>query len=100
MSALYSSLPDDAERGPPPAGWLQFGAQSELKLDLEPTRMVEPKPGRLVLFPSTMWHGTVHFKAGERLSVAFDVASQRSHRMGFSRTAPHPRRGLATTDFV
>ncbi|HEY9552039.1 putative 2OG-Fe(II) oxygenase [Allosphingosinicella sp.] len=76
-SALYISLPDDAERGPPPAGWLQFGAQSELKLDLEPTRMVEPKPGRLVLFPSTMWHGTVPFEEGERLSVAFDVARPR-----------------------
>ena len=36
--------------------------------------MIEPKPGRLVLFPSTMWHGTEPFAAGERLTVAFDVA--------------------------
>ena len=40
-------------------------------------RYVEPRPGRLVLFPSWMWHGTVPFGAGERLTVAFDVAPPR-----------------------
>jgi Putative 2OG-Fe(II) oxygenase len=30
--------------------------------------------GRLVLFPSTNWHGTLPFDEGERLSIAFDVA--------------------------
>ncbi|MBK9588986.1 MAG: hypothetical protein IPO50_10640 [Sphingomonadales bacterium] len=39
-------------------------------------RLIEPKPGRLVMFPSTMWHGTVPFDAGERLTVAFDVPRQ------------------------
>ncbi|HYD23379.1 MAG TPA: putative 2OG-Fe(II) oxygenase [Croceibacterium sp.] len=37
-------------------------------------RTIEPRPGRLVLFPSAMWHGTRPFPAGERLTVAFDVA--------------------------
>lgn len=74
-SALYIALPDEAERGPPPAGWLTLGEpQAELGLDLPPFRTVEPRPGRLVLFPSTMWHGTRPFDAGERLTVAFDVA--------------------------
>lgn len=73
-SAFYVALPEEAERGPAPAGWIRFGAQSELNLDLAPTRMIEPKPGRLVLFPSIMWHGTVPFNEGERLTVAFDVA--------------------------
>lgn len=74
-SALYVALPDEAERGPAPAGWLTLGEpQAELRIDLEPFRLVEPKPGRLVLFPSTMWHGTRPFDAGERLTVAFDVA--------------------------
>ena len=41
------------------AGWLALGEpQAELGLDLPPFRLIEPKPGRLVLFPSTMWHGT------------------------------------------
>ena len=39
----------------------------------EPCRKIEPKPGHLVLFPSWMWHGTVPFTQGERLTVAFDV---------------------------
>lgn len=74
-SALYVSIPQAAERGGDAAGWLSLGQpQAELGVDLPPTRMVEPKPGQLVLFPSTMWHGTVPFAAGERLTVAFDVA--------------------------
>jgi tetratricopeptide (TPR) repeat protein len=73
-SALYISLPGEAELGAPDAGWLTLGEASGLGLDLPPIRAVEPKPGRLVLFPSTMWHGTRPFAAGERLTVAFDVA--------------------------
>jgi hypothetical protein len=35
---------------------------------------VAPQPGRLVLFPSMLWHGTVPFSArAERLTIAFDV---------------------------
>jgi tetratricopeptide (TPR) repeat protein len=73
-SAFYVALPPPGERGPEPAGWLTLGEATELGLDLPPFRTVEPKPGRLVLFPSTMWHGTRPFAAGERLTVAFDVA--------------------------
>lgn len=74
-SALYVALPGEEARGPAPAGWLTLGEpQAELRIDLAPFRLVEPKPGRLVLFPSTMWHGTRPFAAGERLTVAFDVA--------------------------
>lgn len=71
-SAFYVALPEAA---PEPAGWLTLGVpQAELGIDLPPIRLVEPRPGRLVLFPSTLWHGTVPFEAGERLTVAFDVA--------------------------
>lgn len=74
-SALYVGLPSEADRGPAPAGWLALGQpQEDLKLGLEPVRLIEPKPGRLVLFPSTMWHNTIAFDAGERLTVAFDIA--------------------------
>jgi tetratricopeptide (TPR) repeat protein len=74
-SALYVALPDPSARGPEPAGWLALGEPpAELKLDLPAFRLVEPRPGRLVLFPSTMWHGTKPFAEGERLTVAFDVA--------------------------
>jgi len=71
-SALYISLPGEMNGE---EGWLTLGEpQAELGLDLPPTRVIEPKPGRLVLFPSTMWHGTRPFTEGERLTVAFDVA--------------------------
>ena len=74
-SALYVSLPDADVLGPAPAGWLELGASPpDLYLGLPAYQRIEPKAGRLVLFPSTMWHGTVPFDDGERLTVAFDVA--------------------------
>lgn len=74
-SAFYVSLPAPAEAGPPPSGWLALGAPpQELGLEFEPIARIEPRPGRLVLFPSIMWHGTEPFGAGERLTAAFDVA--------------------------
>ena len=60
--------------GAPPAGWIKFGEPpSELGLDIPAYAEVEPREGRLVMFPSTMWHSTVPFEAGERLVLAFDV---------------------------
>jgi hypothetical protein len=73
-SAFYVALPDAAQLGPAPAGWISFGTPpTELGLDLPSYRQIEPKPGRLALFPSTMWHSTLPFNDGERLVVAFDV---------------------------
>ena len=74
-SALYVALPDRASAEADDAGWLTLGEPDrKLGVDLPPWRKVEPKPARLVLFPSWMWHGTVRFAEGERLTVAFDVA--------------------------
>jgi tetratricopeptide (TPR) repeat protein len=72
-SALYIELPPGLGEGE--AGFLTLGEpQAQLKLDLPLTRLIEPKPGRLALFPSWMWHGTRPFGAGERMTIAFDVA--------------------------
>ena len=72
-SALYVVLPPDLDRDH--AGWLTLGEpQAQLGVDVPPHRMIEPKPGRLALFPSWMWHGTRPFGEGERMTVAFDVA--------------------------
>jgi tetratricopeptide (TPR) repeat protein len=57
------------------AGWLKFG-QPGLPTTprLEAERFQRPEPGRLVLFPSYMWHGTVPFTSNaRRLSLAFDL---------------------------
>lgn len=73
-SAFYVALPAKGADEPENAGWLTLGEPDEkLRLDLPPWREVEPKPGQLVLFPSWMWHGTVPFAKGERLTAAFDV---------------------------
>lgn len=77
-SALYISLPPSlgASDGDN-AGWLSLGESREVAPSLAPFRLIEPKPGRLVLFPSTMWHGTRPFPKGERLTIAFDIARPR-----------------------
>ncbi|PTR05661.1 MULTISPECIES: putative 2OG-Fe(II) oxygenase [unclassified Novosphingobium] len=73
-SAFYVALPDPAESTAPDAGHFHYGAPpQELGLDLAPYGTIAPMVGQLVLFPSTLWHGTVPFDAGERLNIAFDV---------------------------
>jgi uncharacterized protein (TIGR02466 family) len=73
-SALYVALPERTSKDSEDAGWLTIGQpQDQLGLDLEPRSKIEPRAGHLVLFPSWMWHGTVPFAGGERLTVAFDV---------------------------
>ncbi len=73
-SALYIALPLKGAAEAEDAGWFTLGQpQEQLGIAIEPWRKIEPQPGRLVLFPSWMWHGTVPFSQGERLTVAFDV---------------------------
>jgi tetratricopeptide (TPR) repeat protein len=77
-SALYVALPSRTPGEPDDSGWFTLGEPDDLLgIDLPPWRKIEPQPGRLVLFPSWMWHGTVPFAEGERLTVAFDVAPPR-----------------------
>lgn len=73
-SALYIALPPRTAGERADAGWFTIGDPDErLGLSIGPSRTIEPVPGRLVLFPSYLWHGTVPFAAGERLTIAFDV---------------------------
>jgi Flp pilus assembly protein TadD len=73
-SALYLRVPTCCSDADQQAGYLALGQPPpELGLGLPAVRLIAPKPGRLVLFPSTMWHGTIPFPAGERLTAAFDV---------------------------
>lgn len=78
-SAYYVRLPEDhGTEFSNPRGWLGLGA-SNLALGNEDRmeKFVQPRIGRLVLFPSFYWHGTVPFTdGGDRLSVAFDVVPQ------------------------
>lgn len=69
-SACYFEVPD----APASEGQLLLGTPpSDFGLDLNPLRVVTPRPGKLVLFPSYLHHGTRPFHSGTRMSVAFDV---------------------------
>lgn len=73
-SALYIALPPKLPGEPDDAGWLTLGQPPDnLGVSVEALRKIEPCEGRLALFPSWMWHGTLPFAKGERLTVAFDV---------------------------
>ncbi|RXZ64094.1 2OG-Fe(II) oxygenase family protein [Pelagerythrobacter rhizovicinus] len=73
-AALYITVPLPWS-GDPQAGWLVLGQPpEEVGATLDPIAFAEPRPGRLVLFPSIMWHGTRPFSSGERMTVAFDIA--------------------------
>ncbi|WP_309604613.1 putative 2OG-Fe(II) oxygenase [Phenylobacterium sp.] len=74
-SAFYVETPDAALESADRQGWIRFG-QPPFVTDppLPPAHFVKPKPGRLVLFPSYLWHGTVPFTTDEaRLTLAFDA---------------------------
>lgn len=72
-SACYIELPRELSGK---EGWLKFGQPGVHTVPpLEPQFFVEPAPGKLVLFPSYMWHGTVPFEdPSTRLTIAFDLA--------------------------
>ncbi|MBN8501199.1 MAG: hypothetical protein J0M19_08630 [Sphingomonadales bacterium] len=72
-SACYVVVPPD-DPLVPESGWLAFGESRDLLPEFRAFRTIEPKPGKLVLFPSIMWHGTRPFGSGERMTVAFDIA--------------------------
>jgi tetratricopeptide (TPR) repeat protein len=74
-SCYYVAVPKAVEDERQRQGWLKFGEPAfEVALKDPVRRAVQPSPGRLVLFPSYMWHGTVPFHdAQARTTIAFDV---------------------------
>jgi uncharacterized protein (TIGR02466 family) len=74
-SAFYVETPDAALETEDRQGWIRFG-KPPFVIDppMPAAHFVKPKPGRLVLFPSYMWHGTVPFTTDEsRMTIAFDA---------------------------
>jgi tetratricopeptide (TPR) repeat protein len=80
-SALYLVVPEASADTEARRGWLEVGRPPpDLRLDLEPLRVIQPKEAHLALFPSTLYHGTTPFGAAnggaaERITVAFDVVT-------------------------
>jgi tetratricopeptide (TPR) repeat protein len=75
-SACHIHIPEAVRRGGH-EGWIKFGEPGVPTIpSLAAERYEQPEPGKLVLFPSYMWHGTVPFSGSdmdERLTIAFDV---------------------------
>jgi tetratricopeptide (TPR) repeat protein len=86
----YARTPDIADAGPADdlvldpdavddaahAGWIEFGRPpDDYRGALTPhVRLIRPRAGRMVLFPSFLFHRTVpHASDALRISVAFDV---------------------------
>jgi uncharacterized protein (TIGR02466 family) len=71
----YVAVPATVQAGESRAGALEFG-RPDFAFEPKPTLpfCVQPRPGRLVLFPSMFWHGTVpFFDSADRVTIAFDV---------------------------
>lgn len=74
-SSYDVSLSDAVRESEDHVGWIKFG-ETNLNLGKREHigKIVQPKDGHLVLFPSYMLHGTVPFAWNEvRTTIAFDV---------------------------
>lgn len=76
-SACYIDVPG---RSRPGSGELHLGKPGvPTSPDLAPERTVAPSVGKVVLFPSYMWHGVSVFQDdAARMSIAFDLEPARS----------------------
>ncbi len=73
-SAYYVSVPAEVEDTEAKSGWIKFGEPRVPMPGVQAEHFVQPRAGRLVLFPSYMWHGTNAIHGEEpRLTVAFDA---------------------------
>ena len=77
-SAYYVTVPETTKDAGTRNGWIKFGEPSlDVPLKDAIRRAVQPLSGRLVLFPSYMWHGTVPLHAASaRTTIAFDAVPQ------------------------
>lgn len=73
-SAYYVDVPEEVQDQNLKSGWLKFGEPRFPVPEVTAERFVQPRAGRLVLFPSYFWHGTnpIHGEQA-RVSVAFDA---------------------------
>lgn len=74
-SAYYIALPETVADAQKKEGWIKFGEPDfDAPYPDAVKRAIQPRPGRLVLFPSYMWHGTIPFHSpANRTTIAFDA---------------------------
>lgn len=73
-SAYYVAVPAEVHDLDLMSGWIKFGETRFPVPGATPETFVKPHPGRLVLFPSYMWHGTNPIHGPDsRTAIAFDA---------------------------
>lgn len=73
-SAYYVHTPEEVRDPARKSGWIKFGEPRFPVPGATPEHIVQPAAGKLVLFPSYMWHGTVPITGDEpRTTIAFDA---------------------------
>jgi tetratricopeptide (TPR) repeat protein len=74
-SCYYVAVPPAVEDADAKQGWIKFGEPGmDVALANPVRKTIQPRPGRLVLFPSYVWHGTVPFHDDTpRTTIAFDA---------------------------
>jgi tetratricopeptide (TPR) repeat protein len=74
-SCYYVAVPEAVKDETAMQGWIKFGEPPiNVVLKNPVRRAIQPVPGRLVLFPSYTWHGTMPFHdRAARTTIAFDV---------------------------
>lgn len=76
-SAYYAEVPSEVADTERKSGWIKFGEPRYPVPGAAIEKTVRPKQGRLVLFPSYLWHGTTPILGDEpRMTLAFDVITK------------------------
>ena len=77
-SAYYVSVPEEVKDENLMSGWLKFGEPRYPIPGVGAEGVIQPRAGRLVLFPSYMWHGTNPIHGPEpRTTIAFDAVPRK-----------------------
>jgi tetratricopeptide (TPR) repeat protein len=75
-SAYYVEVPGEVDDEETKSGWIKFGEPRMPVPGAGPAHALKPRAGRLVLFPSYMWHGTMPIRGDEpRMTVPFDAVA-------------------------
>jgi len=74
ISAVYVAalMPEERPRNPQ-AGWFKLGEPNRAPAGCGPERVIEPKLGQLLLFPSYFWQGVAPVEGSEQLTIEFTV---------------------------
>lgn len=74
-SPYYIQVPSIIEDNKKMQGWLKLGEPGfNMYKKIQPEKIIKPEVGKLIQFPSYLWHGTTMLEEDvERITIAYDV---------------------------